>query len=86
MIESNPNKISYRIDEAVKASGLGRTLIYELIASGALQSFKVCGRRLILKTDLIRFLTLARDHNPVTTPITKLTKSRTSQHIRSGQQ
>lgn len=50
-------KIAYRIDEAVKASGLGRTFLYERIASGDLKSIKVGGRRLILHSDLVEFLT-----------------------------
>lgn len=50
------NKIAYRIDEAVKASGLGRTFLYERIADGTLKSIKVGGRRLILREELVRFL------------------------------
>lgn len=50
------NKIAYRIDEAVKASGLGRTFLYERIADGTLKSIKVGGRRLILREDLMHFL------------------------------
>jgi excisionase family DNA binding protein len=50
------NKLSYRIDEAVKASGIGRTLLYEKIASKELKSFKVGGRRLIHHDDLVAFL------------------------------
>ena len=55
-MEAETNKIAYRIDEAVKASGLGRTLLYERIASGELKSVKVGGRRLILRSDLVAFL------------------------------
>ena len=54
-------KIAYRIDEAVKASGLGRTFLYERIASGELKSIKVGGRRLILHLDLFDFLNSSRD-------------------------
>lgn len=46
----------YRVDETVKASGLGRTFLYERIASGELKSIKVGRRRLILKNDLLSFL------------------------------
>ncbi len=49
-------KIAYRIDEAVEASGLGRTTIYEEIKSRRLKSVKVAGRRLILREDLEAFL------------------------------
>jgi excisionase family DNA binding protein len=54
------NKIAYRMDEAVKASGLGRTFLYERIASGELKSIKVGGRRLILHTELLDFLKTRR--------------------------
>jgi excisionase family DNA binding protein len=50
------DKISYRIDEAVKASGLGRSFLYERIAEGALRSVKVGGRRLIMRRDLLEFI------------------------------
>jgi excisionase family DNA binding protein len=55
-MQAETNKIAYRIDEAVKASGLGRTFLYERIASGELKSVKVRGRRLIFHTDLMDFL------------------------------
>jgi excisionase family DNA binding protein len=53
-----PAKLAYRIDEVVKASGLGRTSIYELIKEGRLQSLKVGGRRLVVADSLRQLLTL----------------------------
>jgi excisionase family DNA binding protein len=50
------DKLAYRIDEAVKASGLGRSFLYEKMAEGKLRSVKVGGRRLILRSDLLDFL------------------------------
>ncbi len=50
------DKLAFRIDEAVKASGLGRTFLYERIASGDLPSIKVGARRLILRQELMNFL------------------------------
>jgi excisionase family DNA binding protein len=50
------NKIAYRIDEAVLASGLGRSTIYDEIKAGRLKSIKAAGRRLILRTDLESYL------------------------------
>lgn len=55
-MKAEANKIAYRIDEAVRASGLGRTFLYEHIASGALRSVKIGGRRLIMRSDLLSFL------------------------------
>ncbi|MEQ8824441.1 MAG: helix-turn-helix domain-containing protein [Filomicrobium sp.] len=39
--------ITFRIADAVKVSGLGRTKLYELIKTGQLKSVRVGGRRLI---------------------------------------
>jgi excisionase family DNA binding protein len=50
------DKLAYRVDEAVKASGLGRSFLYERMAEGKLRSVKVGGRRLILRSDLLDFL------------------------------
>jgi excisionase family DNA binding protein len=36
-----------RVDEAALALGIGRSLVYDLIRSGRLRSFKVGSRRLI---------------------------------------
>lgn len=55
-MQPEPTKIAYRIDEAVNATGLGRTFLYERIRSGELKSIKVGGRRLILAEALIAFL------------------------------
>ncbi|MFT3997700.1 MAG: helix-turn-helix domain-containing protein [Asticcacaulis sp.] len=53
---NEPPKLAYRIDEAVKATGLGRSFLYEHIASGELRSVKIGKRRLILHNDLVQFL------------------------------
>jgi excisionase family DNA binding protein len=39
--------LAYRIPDAVRVSGLGRTKIYELIKAGELKAVLVGGRRLI---------------------------------------
>lgn len=57
-MQQEPNKIAYRVNEAAKASGLGRTFLYERMASGELKSIKVGARRLILREDLMEFLRL----------------------------
>ena len=45
-------KIAYTINEAVAASGLGRTTIYELIKQRELTPVKVGMRTLIRRVDL----------------------------------
>lgn len=76
-------KLAYRIDEAVKASGLGRSFLYEQIAGGALKSFKVGGRRLIAHADLEAFLDKAR--GAASAPIVKKAKPAKSAKILPGQ-
>ncbi|WP_298333227.1 helix-turn-helix domain-containing protein [Asticcacaulis sp.] len=56
IITQNTQKLAYRIDEAVKASGLGRSFLYERMADGSLKSIKIGGRRLILRDELVAFL------------------------------
>ena len=73
MPETN-DKISYRIDEAVKASGLGRSFLYERIAEGALRSVKVGGRRLIMRRDLLEFIDGSNTVKPPAPAIVPTTK------------
>jgi hypothetical protein len=47
--------LAYRVNDAVKISGLSRSSIYNLIAAGKLRSVVVAGRRLI-PADALRFL------------------------------
>lgn len=37
----------FRVEEAARVLGIGRSLVYDLIRSGRLRSFKVGSRRLI---------------------------------------
>ena len=54
-------KLAFTIAETCAATGLGRTSIYEAINSGALKSLRACGRRVILRSDLIDFLEACRN-------------------------
>jgi excisionase family DNA binding protein len=42
-----PDAIAHTIADAVKASGLGRTTLYELIGAGKIEARKAGGRTLI---------------------------------------
>jgi excisionase family DNA binding protein len=48
----DPSKVSYKVKELVKATGLSRTTIYALITSGELPSFKFHGNRLVLRSEI----------------------------------
>lgn len=45
-------KLSYRIDEAVKVTGLSRPTLYRLISRGELSAFKI-GTRTLIKADVL---------------------------------
>lgn len=47
------DKIGYSVDEAVQASGIGRTSLYELLQAGEIDSIKV-GRRRIIPADALQ--------------------------------
>jgi len=53
---NNVLKEAYSIEDVIKATGLGRTKIYQIIGSGDLKARKVGKRTIILKGDLAYFL------------------------------
>ena len=55
------HKLAYTISEFCAATGIGRTSIYEEIASGRLKAVKAAGRRLILHRDGEAWLQSCRD-------------------------
>jgi excisionase family DNA binding protein len=57
---SPPRKLAYSIRGASQACDLSRSLIYEAIKLGELQSIKVRSRRLILAEDLLEWITSKR--------------------------
>ena len=52
---------AYNVADVLKLVGIGRTKLYEEMASGRLRSFVLCGRRMILREDLRSWLIAARD-------------------------
>ena len=50
-------KLSYTINEATAAAGIGRTKIYELVRTGELPLVKIGTRTLIRRADLEAMLT-----------------------------
>lgn len=53
-------KVSYNIQEAVAASGISRTTLYELMGAGELNYSQVRGRRIIPRAALDELLTRTR--------------------------
>jgi len=53
-----PERISYGVDEAAVVLGIGRTLLYDLIRRGVVDSTMIAGRRVIPVEELRR---LARE-------------------------
>jgi len=57
MNPSSEQKLSFTIEQAVKATGIGRTAIFAAIKSGRLVARKNGRRTLIASGDLQKFLT-----------------------------
>ena len=55
-------QLSFTIDEACKAIGIGRTKLYEAINSGSLPAKKYGKRTIILKQDIENFLSSLSDY------------------------
>jgi len=49
-------KLSYRIPEAVAATGIGRSTLYDMIKAGELRTQKVRGITLIARAELERLV------------------------------
>ncbi len=56
-----PSPEAYTIPNAISVCGIGRTKLYEELNSGRLKSFRLCGRRLIMREDLLAWIRAARD-------------------------
>lgn len=50
---------AFRVNDACRAIGLGRTALYALIADGKLKPIKVAGRTLIPRAEIERLITEA---------------------------
>jgi len=48
--------ITVRIERAVQLTGIGRTKLYELINSGAIESVKIGRSRYVIVASLVRFI------------------------------
>lgn len=57
MVSGSPSeRISYSALEVIHLTGIPRTALYRLLATGALKSFKVGRRRMIAAKDLNAFV------------------------------
>ena len=59
-LEHSPTKLAYGISEAVQATNIGRSLLYEEIRAGKLKTFKIGNRTLIATDDLKAWLATYR--------------------------
>ena len=55
-MHTNTSKLSYGINQAVEATSVGRSLLYEEIKAGKLKTFKIGTRTLIAADDLNAWL------------------------------
>lgn len=51
-----PERIAYTIEQAAEACGLPRSTLRDRVSSGELPARKRCGKWLILKVDLLKWL------------------------------
>ena len=58
----SPYVLALSVDDACKALGIGRTMLYELVAAGKLKSFLIGGRRLFQKSELEAFVAREAAH------------------------
>jgi excisionase family DNA binding protein len=56
------DKLLHEINEATELIGLGRSKLYELLATGEIESVKVGKRRLIPHAALVEFVDRLRAH------------------------
>jgi excisionase family DNA binding protein len=54
--QSPAEKLAYTVPEFVRAFGISRTSVYELMKNGELPTVKVAGRRLIPRQSALRLL------------------------------
>lgn len=56
-MKNNPEPLAYTVEDAVKASGLCRSRLYEELRAGRIEARKAGRRTLILASSLTAFLT-----------------------------
>jgi hypothetical protein len=56
MQASTSQRLAYGITDAIEATSIGRSLLYEEIRAGRLRTFKIGARTLIAADDLIDWL------------------------------
>lgn len=61
--QTSPPCICYTVDQVCKATGIGKTKLYEMLDSGALPAKKLGKRTFILKADLLKFLSSLEPYN-----------------------
>lgn len=54
--ELHPERIAYTIDQAAEAIGIPRNTLRDRVSSGELPAVRRCGRWLIRRDDLLRWL------------------------------
>jgi excisionase family DNA binding protein len=57
------NRLTYRLDEVVRLTGLSRATLYRLAAKNELPFIKVCGRTLVARLDLEAMVDRMRERN-----------------------
>lgn len=56
MASIKPESLAYRVKDAARLMGIGRSKVFELIKEGHLPARKIGGATLVLRADIIAFL------------------------------
>ncbi len=62
------NRITCSVNDALEASGLGRTKFYELVADGSIETMKIGRKRLVRVKSLLQLLGEKCPPNPTRFP------------------
>ena len=55
-MQTSPEVLAFRINDACKALSLGRSTLYKLMGSGKLRSITIAGRVLIPRSEIERLI------------------------------
>lgn len=56
MASAKSESLAYRVKDAARLMGIGRSKVFELIKDGHLPAIKIGGATLVLRVDIIAFL------------------------------
>ena len=59
-VPTEETKLAFRINEACRALGIGRTSVYDMAKKGQIKLIKIAGRTLVPRSEIERLTTVDR--------------------------